>query len=48
MTRISRRTFLAATGAALVLPVIPAFSQPAAKEAPQLAEAVAAGGDHVE
>jgi peptide/nickel transport system substrate-binding protein len=43
MTNISRRTFLAATGAALVLPAIPAFAQAALKEAPALAEAVAAG-----
>ncbi|RYE50295.1 MAG: ABC transporter substrate-binding protein, partial [Hyphomicrobiales bacterium] len=43
MTNISRRTFLAATGAALVLPAIPAFAQAPLKEAPALAEAVAAG-----
>ena len=43
MTRISRRTFLAASGAALVLPAMPSFAQAAAKEAPALAEAVAAG-----
>lgn len=43
MIRISRRTFLAASGAALVLPAMPAFAQAAAKEAPALAEAVAAG-----
>lgn len=43
MTNISRRTFLAATGAALVLPAIPAFAQAPLKEAPALAESVAAG-----
>jgi peptide/nickel transport system substrate-binding protein len=43
MTRISRRTFLAASGAALVLPALPSFAQGAAAEAPALAEAVAAG-----
>lgn len=43
MTNISRRTFLAATGAALVLPAIPALAQAPLKEAPALAEAVAAG-----
>ncbi|KQN71536.1 ABC transporter substrate-binding protein [Devosia sp. Leaf64] len=43
MTNISRRTFLAATGAVLVLPAIPAFAQAPLKEAPALAEAVAAG-----
>lgn len=36
MTKISRRTFLAATGAALVLPAIPAFAQALLKEAPAL------------
>lgn len=43
MINISRRTFLAATGAALVLPAIPALAQAPLKEAPALAEAVAAG-----
>ncbi len=43
MTSISRRTFLAATGAALLLPAIPAWAQVAPAEAPALAEAVAAG-----
>lgn len=43
MTKISRRTFLAATGAAIVLPAIPAFAQAPLQEAPALAEAVAAG-----
>jgi peptide/nickel transport system substrate-binding protein len=43
MTHISRRTFLAATGAAVLLPAIPAFAQAPANEAPALAEAVAAG-----
>lgn len=43
MTSISRRTFIAATGAALLLPAIPAFAQAAPKEAPALADAVAAG-----
>jgi peptide/nickel transport system substrate-binding protein len=43
MTSISRRTFLAASGAAILLPAIPAFAQAAPKEAPALAEAVASG-----
>ncbi len=43
MTNISRRTFLAATGAAVLLPAIPAFAQAPLKEAPALADAVAAG-----
>ena len=43
MTNISRRTFLAASGAAALLPIIPAFPQSAPQEAPALAEAVAAG-----
>ncbi|WP_108397360.1 ABC transporter substrate-binding protein [Devosia submarina] len=43
MTSISRRTFLAATGAAILLPAIPAFAQAAPKEAPALVEAVASG-----
>lgn len=43
MTNISRRTFLAASGAAALLPIVPAFAQAAPQEAPALAEAVAAG-----
>ncbi|ODT84192.1 MAG: ABC transporter substrate-binding protein [Pelagibacterium sp. SCN 64-44] len=43
MTLISRRAFLVATGAAMVLPAIPAFAQSQLKEAPALAEAVASG-----
>jgi peptide/nickel transport system substrate-binding protein len=43
MTSISRRSFLAASGAVLLLPAIPAFAQSALKEAPALADAVAAG-----
>ncbi|MBJ6985807.1 ABC transporter substrate-binding protein [Devosia sp. MC521] len=43
MTNISRRAFLAASSAALLLPVIPAFAQGAMTEAPSLADAVAAG-----
>lgn len=43
MTKISRRTFLAASGAAIVLPAIPAFAQAPLKEAPAFADAVAAG-----
>lgn len=43
MTSISRRTFLAATSAVILLPAIPAFAQAAPKEAPALAEAVASG-----
>jgi peptide/nickel transport system substrate-binding protein len=43
MTNISRRAFLAASGAALLLPAIPSFAQGALNEAPALVDAVAAG-----
>ncbi len=43
MKTISRRSFLAATGAAMLLPAIPAFAQAPLKEAQALADAVAAG-----
>ena len=43
MTQISRRAFLAASTAALVLPALPVFAQTPLTEAPALAEAVASG-----
>ncbi len=43
MKTISRRSFLAATGAAMLLPAIPAFALAPLKEAQALADAVAAG-----